>query len=361
MNIPVDFGGLKSAIWQGADRIGLTRAAGQWVRPAGWTILWAHGVCADSARQFEQYPRDIRRSVFRAQLEHLLDEGYRFISMSEGVEGLRKGSRMDRMATLTFDDGFGNVLERAYPAMVELGLKGCLYAIADYVGTTRVLWTDMVDLVCWQAKTTGGLELRFPAGSSENQSGVTQERLERFDVRNDKEALEAGVAIKRKLRALPESSRRETFVQIEEMFGRIPAETIPEEYRFASWEELRALDPEVLEVGNHSMTHPNLANVSGREEMEREIGQARLKLEEGLGRAVRHFCYPAGSYNSEVVKQVAASGHESAVTIRYGVNRVGQSPFELSRLGLPGGVSQFKARVSGLEGSVLRATMAMGR
>ena len=44
-----------------------------------------------------------------------------------------------KLAVLTFDDGFKNVLRNAYPAMKEQEAKGCLYVVSSLVGSRELL------------------------------------------------------------------------------------------------------------------------------------------------------------------------------------------------------------------------------
>ena len=61
-------------------------------------------------------------------------------------------------------------------------------------------------------------------------------------------------------------------------------------------------------IGSHSSTHRNLRHLSAAEARE-EIFGSKKSLEDRFGAAVRHFCYPYGSFNEAVrdlVGEVAA-------------------------------------------------------
>lgn len=332
----------QARLWMVADSLRLPDCLERFHTSEGWRILWAHGVCSDADMPIEHYPRDISVSAFRSQMEYLLSAGYRFISLTEGLQRMQRGQSLNRLVTLTFDDGFQNVIERAYPVMVELGLKGCLYVVAGCIGKNRPLWTDMIDVVCLHSGLNS-VEFDFPEGRFS------------FPLRDEETALKSSREIKRRFRNMTESCRCEYFCQVEQAFDVLPSECTPTNFHFATWDQLRALDPNVLEIGNHTFSHPNLANVADTNALEREIQRSKTSIEAQLGREIRHFCYPAGSYNSNVISRVARAGHWSAVTIEYGANPPSQSPFALLRLGLPSTLAHFRARMSGLEAIVLRA------
>jgi len=85
----------------------------------------------------------------------------------------------------------------------------------------------------------------------------------------------------------------------------------PEE-RVMSAEQLRGL-PELICVGSHSLTHPDLALVSA-EAAAREITRSREKLELLLQRPVTMFGFPYGSFSSATLRHCREAGYERVFT-----------------------------------------------
>jgi glycosyltransferase involved in cell wall biosynthesis/peptidoglycan/xylan/chitin deacetylase (PgdA/CDA1 family) len=328
-------------LWGGLNWLKVDRLLEPATRSTGWTILWGHGVCAKPSRWHRDDPRHIPVQVFERQMEWLLAQRYQFITLGEGVRRLANGDPLDRTVTLTFDDGFLNVVQLAYPVMRRLNLKGCLFVIADLVDKDQLLWTDKIDVICrWHQGSE--LEFRLPHG-----------RLH-FRLDNDHAVNEAIHTIKRSFRTLPDAQRRQVCKQLEELFAKVDDGFVPDDFRLARLDELRSLDPQVMEIGNHTMSHPQLKQVGNVSSLRWEIGEAKAKLESWMQRPITHFCYPAGDYGAEVITEVKQAGHHSGLTVRYGVNRPEVSPFELRRLVLPPDLARFKCRISGLEGRLQR-------
>ena len=59
-----------------------------------------------------------------------------------------------------------------------------------------------------------------------------------------------------------------------------------------SWDDLRAVASEGVEVGCHTETHAILSQIAQPSELDREIRGAKEKLEQRLGMPVAHFSYP---------------------------------------------------------------------
>jgi len=99
--------------------------------------------------------------------------------------------------------------------------------------------------------------------------------------------------------------------------------------------ELAALG---FEIGSHSLTHAYLDDLDAAA-LDREIAGSRTRLEDVLGRRVRHFACPGGRWNRAVVEAAQRAGYESLATSQVGLNRPTTDPFRLYRLAIQNGLS----------------------
>ncbi len=297
------------------DRLGIN-ALFRFLNRGRPLILWYHGICADEFTLLRGYDvRQLPVSLFRRQLEHLRDHGYRFVSQDELMGLLESGRSTAGVVTLSIDDGLRNVITRGYPLMKEFGARGTFYVVPDLVDRGEMLWTDLVETVV-RCAPRGEYRFEFRGESM------------RFDLSDEASNRRVMRAIKRRLRSLPDRERRRHMEQF-----RAPApEEIPDEFTLASWEELRDLDPAVLTLGNHTASHPDCARLDGEEAFDREIWQAGLDIEEKVGYPVRHFCYPAGSYDDRVLSALRSFGYHSAVTTDEGYADATTDPLLLRRI-----------------------------
>jgi peptidoglycan/xylan/chitin deacetylase (PgdA/CDA1 family) len=111
-----------------------------------------------------------------------------------------------------------------------------------------------------------------------------------------------------------------------------------------SWEQLKAIEPELVEIGGHSHTHPKMDSLQS-EEIKREVMQCKQEIENSLGRECRSFAYPFGFYNSECQRQLRAAGYESACAVRYQLSTIGEDRLALSRLIVPGDATLDEFRI----------------
>lgn len=84
-------------------------------------------------------------------------------------------------------------------------------------------------------------------------------------------------------------------------------------------------------IGSHTVNHVWLTRVHPAVARE-EITSSKARLEDLLGVAVEHFCYPYGDWNRQVRDWVEEAGYRSACTTAFGVNPAGTDPYAMSRL-----------------------------
>lgn len=95
---------------------------------------------------------------------------------------------------------------------------------------------------------------------------------------------------------------------------------------YLTWDELRQLSKEGVEIGNHSAAHPYMVErLSGestaqwRERMRTDVLKAQTAFEEQLGCRPHLFAYPYGEYSNSVVELIRELGFVAAFGQQSGV------------------------------------------
>jgi peptidoglycan/xylan/chitin deacetylase (PgdA/CDA1 family) len=96
-------------------------------------------------------------------------------------------------------------------------------------------------------------------------------------------------------------------------------------------QQVRELGDAGFEIGCHSMTHPYLSDLNDAE-LNREIAEAKIRLEEITGRPVHHFSCPGGRWSPKVAEVARSAGYRSVTTSRIAANNPQTDPFELARI-----------------------------
>jgi peptidoglycan/xylan/chitin deacetylase (PgdA/CDA1 family) len=112
----------------------------------------------------------------------------------------------------------------------------------------------------------------------------------------------------------------------------INTQPIHDEYpAYMTWEQVRQMSRQGMDVESHSHSHPNLKG-KPPEEVAREVIRSKELIQNHTGKMVRFFSYPYGHYDQQVVDILMTEGFWGAVTLRSGVVQGSRAMFDLQRV-----------------------------
>ncbi|MBT5876600.1 MAG: polysaccharide deacetylase family protein [Candidatus Latescibacteria bacterium] len=97
-------------------------------------------------------------------------------------------------------------------------------------------------------------------------------------------------------------------------------------FRHLSWDQLRELSEAGIEIGSHSLNHPDLTRLEN-DALQYELRESRSILKEKVGCDIRAFSVPFGTSSPLVSDSVMDNGYESMVVVRSG-------PYEKTNSGM---------------------------
>lgn len=255
-----------------------------------------HGIGLEAAPALADQMRYLARNFKIVPFATMIDRlvGKRAINANEIV--------------LTFDDGLRNNLTVVYPILKTLQLPATFFVCPALIGSGQWLWNH--EARC-RLKTLSGDAL--------------------VDIRTTLLAPDPSAdGIVEWMKTLKPAQRRRAEQCIRLATPAFNATAAQRQaYDIMDWNELRSLDPGLIMIGSHTMTHPILSTL-GADEISSELGESSRLLEKELGRAVDFFCYPNGSYDARVYEAVK-DHYRAAVTTETGVLN-GKEPLDLHRL-----------------------------
>lgn len=299
----------KALVARALAATGSVRAAGAWTSGGrGPLVLAYHRVVED----FESSaPRTLPAMLIsRRTLERHLDwigRHFTFVSLDEiGARLFASPSGRKPIAAVTFDDGYRDTYLHALPLLERKGIPGAVFAVADLVGTGRLQRHDSLFLALRRALSSW----RRPAASlaaTLRRHGATREQAHRLARR----ARDARVLTPAILEAFRGGDVDELIASLTGEFGE-PAGS-RDELLPLDWPMLADIVRRGMIVGSHTATHPLLTLEDGPV-VRAEVVASRIRLERGLGIAIRHFAYPGGRFDAAAVEAVAAAGYRFAYT-----------------------------------------------
>jgi peptidoglycan/xylan/chitin deacetylase (PgdA/CDA1 family) len=194
------------------------------------------------------------------------------------IEAARQGGKAGRRVLITFDDGYRDNFEVAYPLLREHGLTATFFLATGFIDEPRIAWWD---------------ELAWMVRGSRAQALEAGEWLPRA-VPLDAAGADAAIAtLTARYKAL-RSERAEAFldhVALASGSGRCDPDEAAE--MWMTWEMARELRRGGMTIGGHTVTHPVLARISPARQRE-EIEGCAERIEHELGEPMQWFAYPVG-------------------------------------------------------------------
>jgi len=240
------------------------------------------------------------------------------ISLRELADGFSDPRQLPkRPAIITFDDGYWDNYEIAYPILKDLGLPACFFVITGLVGTHQVPWWDQV-ACCMKHSRTASVSSPFHKDdppyllSPAHRDAAQQRFLRNLKTTPWSRALDA-------LQCL----REETAIR---------PEAYLERPMFMSWQHIREMQAGGMEIGGHTRTHPVLSNIEERAQLRNEILGCYTDLRTELGRDPLAFAYPIGldsAMSPSVDRQIREHGFQltfSYVHARASLRREAAAP-----------------------------------
>ncbi len=176
--------------------------------------------------------RTVLPQRFKAQLRAMHFLGCTFGGPDAIIAWLRDGKALPfRYTVLTFDDGFDDLYEHAFPLLEKAGIPATIYLVSD----------------------------------------CTEDKWQR--------------------------------------------QHSPSPLRLLNWARIREMADRGIIFGSHTRTHARLT-LCTNEQLRDEVVNSKKIIEDKLGRAVTHFCYPFGSLSDRVVDEVGEAGYTTACTTK---------------------------------------------
>jgi peptidoglycan/xylan/chitin deacetylase (PgdA/CDA1 family) len=230
---------------------------------------------------------------------------YRLVSLPELGTCLEQGSPTAGMAAITFDDGYRDVYEHAFPILKRKGIPAAIFVVTNLVGTSRAMIHDRLYDLLQQA-------LSVSTNPAEMLAGLHREcGLRAPDALSlERAGRNTFAATRLFLDVLPQLDIRSVIAALESRLGAEQHDGgLP-----LTWDMVHEMRLAGVTFGSHSSTHALLTH-EDQDRKESEISGSRRILEERLGTRVDHFAYPDGRFDSATVSTVAAAGYRFAYTI----------------------------------------------
>jgi peptidoglycan/xylan/chitin deacetylase (PgdA/CDA1 family) len=304
-------------------------------------VILAYHRIADPARS-PVYPLDLglvsaTPAEFDAQMR-ALREFANPVSLDCIADAVTHGRTLpQRAVAVTFDDGFSDTYEVAFPVLQRHGIPATVFVSTEHVEHHQPFWFEV----------TAHLMLRLPPRALSFEE--CPEGLPLDDTEDARRA--AIVQLHRVLKTCSNPRRHALVRQWSTQFAAHLEPGVIELSRSIDKQRILEMARAGIGFGSHTASHPNLA-LADTAVIERELRDSKNYLTTLLDRPIRSLAYPFGTpdtYDARAMAAARACGYELAVSYRQGPNWLGAiAALELRRIGISPGITpaQFRAMLA---------------
>lgn len=260
-------------------------------------ILCFHRVKAPSKSLLDRRVGLTNPGIFKKVLRSMEIMGYQFVPLDELVNML-KANEYKKVAAVTFDDGFKDLYQNAYPVLKAFNIPYTLFLITSLMDSDKLLWLHKLYLSLDRLPLEKKKEI---LGRHENEPFNTEDIPFSIGKIIHSQAMEDIKSIVESASSASKIDKQEE----REMAGEL----------YLSKGELGEMRNNGLTIEAHGHEHWPLTNLN-KEETEEEIISSIRFIEEELGGRPKYFSLPYGTSNKYTEDIIKTAGLKGITTIK---------------------------------------------
>ena len=295
------------------------------------TILMYHGVIERPMTIPD--PCMVNIDAFRSQMRYL-KEHFNVVSLTQAVRLIEDDAITDPTVVITFDDGYQNNFDLAYPILCEEHLPVTIFISTLFTDSDTTIWTGILQNA-FALSPRSGFEWRG----------------QRFDLGSLEQRQESLTAVKLLLKDNPQDT---LFSEVDSIVASLDASgpislAIDSPYRMLTSNSVKILaKSDLIELGAHTHSHYILSRIPVAAQ-EIEIRNSLDLVESHTGGPCRWFAYPNGrscDYDDNSLMILRKAGVTAAVTTESGTCDASTPVLELKRIAVSGDADMSSFRLS---------------
>ena len=249
-------------------------------------VLMLHRVLPDKLitqpNAYSTFGTLISQEYFEEVLSCLNANDFQFVTISE----LTQQSDTDKLIALTFDDGYSDNFNFAFPSLQKFKATATFFPVVNPCKDNSVLPLDTYYQCVDECEMTTEQRKDFISGETK--------------------------------RKFYWSEPTEQMKFLKTCFQKLPTQN---RVKYLQPQQIKTLSDNGFEIGSHSMTHSLFsAEYMNESKTNFELKQSKIFLEGITGKPVNSFCFPSGYYNSKAIELAKDNGYTSVCLIKKNQN-----------------------------------------
>ena len=270
----------------------------------------------------------VKQKTFEECMKYIT-QSYPVISMDFLIQNFDKWKNIpDDSFVITFDDGWIDFHDVAYPILSKLKIPATIYLTTGFVSSECSYWQKRLNNLLIHVLTNRNIFLK-----TDNIISIPEIDFKLRDLILKSEVTQIIFKFIDYLKKFTHDKILKTISDLEESLKEHSIMISEDKHRsFVNWDEINSMKNSKISFGSHTVNHMILTNEQPDVARE-EISKSREVIEKKTGRNVIHFCYPNGNYN-DGVKRIVSKSYKSACTTNSSFVSKDSDIYSLNRIGI---------------------------
>lgn len=260
----------------------------------------------DAVRIHNHLSLEVTPEHFEQTINFFIKEKYVFISLDQLYSDFNRGSlRKEKFVVITFDDGYKDNLEIAYPILKKFDIPFAVYITTGIPNRKAILWWYILEDMI---RELDRIEFEWDGEKYSYNAKTIIEKERAFELIQS--FIHANFEIDTSMDLF-----RAIFSDFQSDLTRYSSEL------GMTWDEIRKLSRDPLAcIGAHTVNHYPLSKLPV-DDLQSEIRDSKIELEKKLGQPVEHFAYPFGKTSHSSLREFEFAknlGFQTATTTSIG-------------------------------------------
>lgn len=296
----------------------------------------------DKRTMIEEPGMVVTPETFRQHIT-ILKKYFNIIKLSDWIQLKQDGKELPSNAcAITFDDGWADNFEFAFPVLQELNTPATIFLVSDMIGTNEMFWPERL------ARLVNTISSSYPQYWSHPELAWLQKNPENYLFSETPPNSEEISVLISSAKDYSDQEMHDRLTHIENAL-QLDANNHPPS--LLNWQQVVEMtNTGLVEIGSHTRRHVRLNKQTPAELIKNEIINSKDEIERHTGQTIKTFCFPNGDYTHQALELVKQN-YLGAVTTRSGWNTADTDSHLLQRIGIHQDIAEdktsFLARISG--------------